>query len=135
MSDKEEVTPPAEGEKTSSRRRLRRRGPKKAAEGGEDSEGKRTEEREKREPLPRPETVPIPSEMVGEVSVGYITAIIKKGKVRFGFIHLGEELNQDPATPRVYFSFLELADKTVTLRKGYNVSWTTRTTSSRPRSV
>jgi len=98
----------------------RRRGPREprdapAAEG--DADKPRT---------PRPPSVPVPPEMIGKHCVGIITAIIRRGRVKFGFIHIGDEKTPTTEAPRIYFSFQYLKDTSLILRKGYNVQFTVK---------
>jgi hypothetical protein len=114
--------------KVSSRRRSpRRRGPRKDQKKKEVTvEGEKPTggiKREMRDSAPRPVSLPIPSEMVDKPITGNITAIIKRGRLKFGFIHLGEVSEIDEDAPRVYFSFAELTDEKITLRKGYHVQF------------
>lgn len=76
--------------------------------------------REKKE---RPESVPVPPSFVGQSKVGIVSAIIRKGRVKFGFINIGTGLEIDETAPRIYFSFAQLADSATTIRRGYQVSF------------
>jgi len=104
---------------TSSRSRRRpsgnkKRGPRKSADGAD------AVPREKKE---RPESVPVPASDVGKEKVGVVSAIIRKGRVKFGFINFGNGPEIDEAAPRIYFNFTQMADAAVTIRRGYVVSF------------
>lgn len=109
-------------EKTASRRirkrssGSRRRGPR--ADKVEGAEGSAPRERKE-----RPVSIPVPPALVGSNQVGVVSAIIRKGRVKFGFIHLCPGPEIDESTPRIYFSFAALADPAVTIRRGYVVSF------------
>jgi hypothetical protein len=112
----------ASADKTTSRRirkrssGSRRRGPRAPrAEGGEDAAP-----RERKE---RPESVPVPPSFVGQNKVGVVSAIIRKGRVKFGFINICPGPEIDESAPRIYFNFANLADESVTIRRGYVVSF------------
>lgn len=104
---------------SSRRRSPRRRGPRRDKK----EDGSDKPKKEKKERAPRPVSIPIPSEIVGTVTQGTVTAIVKRGKLKFGFIHLGEASVVKEDAPRVYFNFSELPDDTI-LRKGYHVQFT-----------
>lgn len=72
---------------------------------------------------PRPESIPVPAEFVGKTMTGVVSAIIRKGRLRFGFIHIGAGPEIDEAAPRIYFSFSRLSDTNTTIRRGYVVSF------------
>lgn len=112
----------AEGEKRERRRRPpRRRAPKK--EGGEGEAKASTQA--PRERRPRPENVPVPSEMVGTSSIGNITTVILKGRGQFGWISAdggNAEMPRDE-TPRVYFNFKDYTSEEYPPRKGLQVSF------------
>jgi hypothetical protein len=60
---------------------------------------------------------------VGQNKVGVVSAIVRKGRVKFGFINIGNGPEIDEAAPRIYFNFAALADSAVTIRRGYIVSF------------
>jgi len=95
----------------------RRGGGKKGGEGGDAAEAK--EPREKKE---RPPSTPVPPDFIGQTKTGVVSVIVRKGRVRFGFIHLCPGPEIDEAAPRIYFSFNDLADSDVTVRRGYIVT-------------
>ena len=99
----------------------RRRGPRKPA--GEKAEGAVAEAAAPRERRERPESIPVPAAFVGQTKVGVVSAIIRKGRVRFGFINICAGPEIDENTPRIYFSFAQLADAATTIRRGYVVSF------------
>mmetsp|Transcript_95139 Transcript_95139/g.186692 ORF Transcript_95139/g.186692 Transcript_95139/m.186692 type:complete len:258 (+) Transcript_95139:62-835(+) len=112
----------AQTDKTTSRRSRRRpsggrrRGPRaEKTEGGEAAAP-----REKKE---RPESTPVPPSFVGQTKVGVVSAIIRKGRVKFGFINICPGPEIDEAAPRIYFNFTQMADSAVTIRRGYIVSF------------
>lgn len=116
----------AEGTKPVSRRirkrpsgGARRRGRGKAA--AEKTEG--GAEAVPRERKERPESVPVPPAFVGQNMVGVVSAIIRKGRVKFGFIHICPGPEIDESAPRIYFSFAQLADSAIIVRRGYQVSF------------
>jgi len=115
-----------DAEKSARRRRPtgnRRRfaGRPKRAEGEDAAPGTEPRERVKRE---RPETVPVPPEMVGKAAVGFVTDIIRRGRLKFGFINVGAEEKPVGEVPRIYFSFENLAEPDSFLRRGYPVEFT-----------
>jgi len=55
---------------------------------------------------------------------GIISAVVRKGRLRFGFIHIGEIELPEEDKPRIYFNFEEFVDKTVIPRRGYIVEFT-----------
>lgn len=71
----------------------------------------------------RPEFPAVPTEMVGTSQTGIVNSIIRKGRIRFGFILIGEKENPDAMVPRVYFSFSNVADPAVIIRRGYLVKF------------
>lgn len=115
----------SQGEKPVSRRirkrpsgGARRRGRGKATEKTEGAED--AAPREKKE---RPVSVPVPPAFVGQNKVGIVSAIIRKGRVKFGFINICPGPEIDESAPRIYFSFAQLADSATTIRRGYQVSF------------
>lgn len=72
----------------------------------------------------RPESKPLPEGIVGTKVVGIINSIVRRGRARFGFILIGENSELDSDAPKVYFDFNHLTDSSVTLRRGYVVSFT-----------
>lgn len=71
----------------------------------------------------RPQFPVVPTEMVGTSQTGIVNSVIRKGRVRFGFILIGETSDPDALVPRVYFSFSNLADSEVIIRRGYIVTF------------
>mmetsp|Transcript_13840 Transcript_13840/g.18922 ORF Transcript_13840/g.18922 Transcript_13840/m.18922 type:complete len:288 (+) Transcript_13840:937-1800(+) len=103
----------------------RRRNPKKAEESlVADKSNDDKIESEKREPKPRPVSMPVPPNFIGTKVNGIISAVVRKGRLRFGFIHIGEIELPEEEKPRIYFNFEEFVDKTVTPRRGYLVEFT-----------
>lgn len=82
-----------------------------------------TETAAPREKKERPESVPVPASAIGQTKVGVVSAVIRKGRVKFGFINFGNGPEIDESAPRIYFSFAQLADSTVPVRRGYVVSF------------
>lgn len=117
----------AEGTKPVSRR-IRKRpsgGARKRGRGktGEKAEGAAAADAAPREKKERPESVPVPPSFVGQNKVGIVSAIIRKGRVKFGFINICPGPEIDESAPRIYFSFAQLADSATTIRRGYQVSF------------
>lgn len=114
-------------EKPVSRRSRGKRAPGSRRRGGRKPAGEKTEGSGEasapREKKPRPESVPVPATLIGQTKTGVVSAVIKKGRVKFGFIHLGNGPEIDESAPRIYFSFDQLADSTVPVRRGYIVSF------------
>jgi len=108
----------SEDKKKSMRRRRpsgnRKRGPKPEGGAAESNAAPRKE-------TVRPVSAPVPAELIGKTSKGVVTAIIRRGRLKFGFIHIGDETK--PETPRIYFSFLHLKDSDTIFRKGYAVQF------------
>ena len=50
--------------------------------------------------------------------------MVRKGRLRFGFIHIGDITKPEDEKPRIYFNFDEFADKSVTPRRGYVIQLT-----------
>lgn len=76
----------------------------------------------------RPEPVPVPAELFGTTVHGVVSAIIRKGRMKFGYITIGDSatvaaLAEGERVPRVYFNFGNLTDSNLTLRKGYPVKF------------
>lgn len=114
-------------EKTVSRRSRGKRTPGSRRRGGRGKTGEKTEEsgeaaapREKKE---RPESVPVPPSFIGQTKTGVVSAVIRKGRVKFGFINIGNGPEIDESAPRIYFSFAQLADADTPVRRGYIVSF------------
>jgi hypothetical protein len=97
----------------------RRRGPRK------DGNTKASEEdvTVRRTRKPRPENIPVSNEMVGETLTGIVLSVIRKGKMRFGFIGIGKDITNEQEMPRIYFNIMELSDRSVFLRRGYEVQF------------
>jgi hypothetical protein len=93
----------------------RGRGPRAPRAEGEEG----PEPRVKKE---RPDSTPVPAEFIGQTKEGVVSAIIRKNRVKFGFIHLCPGPEIDEAAPRIYFSFNDLTDSTTTIRRGYVVT-------------
>lgn len=55
---------------------------------------------------------------------GIVSAVVRKGRLRFGFIHIGDISLPEEEKPRIYFNFVEFADETVIPRRGYLVEFT-----------
>lgn len=126
-------TEPAEKPTTSTRSRSNRKNrskggaKKERVEKGEEEDGTPRAEKVSTPKPPRPESLLIPAELVDTTCTGTITAIIRRGRLKFGFIHLGDPDASTEDVPRVYFSFSELADTASTVRKGYHVQFTCKT--------
>lgn len=71
----------------------------------------------------RTEYPPAPDAMIGTKQTGIVNTVVRKGRVRFGFILIGETSDPDAVVPRVYFSFSNVADESVIIRRGYVVSF------------
>jgi len=127
MSSSQDAKTGDAAEKSARRRRPagnRRRpagGRPKRTEGEDAAPGAEPRERVKRE---RPATVPVPPEMVGKSSVGWVTDIIRRGRLKFGFINVGPDEKPVGEVPRIYFSFENLAETDSFLRRGYPVEFT-----------
>jgi hypothetical protein len=67
--------------------------------------------------------VPVPTELIGHSSIGVVTAIIRRGRLKFGFISIGDGTRPTLEVPRVYFSFSHLKDTSLIIRKGYKVAF------------
>jgi hypothetical protein len=65
----------------------------------------------------------VPDEVVGQTKVGVVSAIIRKGRVKFGFINFGNGPEIDEAAPRIYFSFTNVAEADTVIRRGYIVTF------------
>ena len=52
---------------------------------------------------------------------------MRKGRLRFGFIHIGDIDKPEEEKPRIYFNFEEFVDKAVVPRRGYLVQFTCST--------
>jgi hypothetical protein len=55
-----------------------------------------------------------------------VSAVVRKGRLRFGFIHIGDVDKPEEEKPRIYFNFEEFVDKAVP-RRGYLVQFTCST--------
>jgi len=73
----------------------------------------------------RPPAVPFPSELIDKSTTGVVTAIIRRGRLKFGFINLGNDEKANDVA-RVYFTFENVADADVILRRGYPVEFVTK---------
>jgi len=89
-----------------------------------DGEEKPAGERASRPKLERPPAVPFPPELIGKVSVGIVSTVVIRGRLKYGFISLGTE--EKETDPRVYFNFENQADPTVFIRRGYPVEFVTK---------
>lgn len=122
------ATDAGEAKKSSRRRRTPENKKKRASDGAADAPAaadaapvaKATTEREFK---PRPPPVPLPSGLIGTKVSGRVSAIIRKGRARFGFISVGPADAKIEELPRVYFTFDNLADPTVTIRNRYLVEF------------
>lgn len=113
-----------DAKKSSRRRRTpgsRRRGSGDAAKKGDAPAAKADAAPVERKP--RPESIPVPASMIGKKQTGRVTAIVKKGRLRFGFIHIGPADGKEEELPRIYFSFADVADPEVTIRNKYLVEF------------
>lgn len=63
--------------------------------------------------------------MIGQKVTGRVTVIIKKGRFKFGFIHIGPTETAEEELPRIYFSFEEVQGE-VAIRNKYQVEFTCR---------
>ncbi len=112
--------PQVNAERSNRRRRPtggnRRRGPRKT----EGTEGETAAPRERRE---RPVSLPVPAELVGRNANGLVSTVVRRGRLRFGFISLGLEEKPDEESVRIYFSFDNLTEPDVILRRGYPVEF------------
>jgi hypothetical protein len=95
-------------ENKSSRRRRpsggrRRRGAGKSESGEAKAKAAPVAKEAEKRP-PRPDSLPVPAELMGKKCSGRVSAIVKKGRLRFGFIHIGP-IDAAPETlPRIYFN-------------------------------
>jgi len=117
--------PQSEDRKKNSRRRKpsggsRRRAPKKDGE----SSGEPRAPREPRVKVERAPSLPVPSDLVGKRTVGLVSAIVRRGRLKFGFISLGTEEIAENESVKIYFSFESLSDPNLFLRRGYPVEFT-----------
>jgi len=87
-------------------------------------DGEAATERAARPKVERPPAVPFPSELIGKVSHGIVSTVVIRGRLKYGFISLGDEEKED--APRVYFNFENQADPSVFIRRGYPVEFTTK---------
>lgn len=65
--------------------------------------------------------------MLGKTAEGIVSAVVRKGRLRFGFIHIGDIDKPEEEKPRIYFNFEEFVDKAVVPRRGYLVQFTCST--------
>ena len=63
----------------------------------------------------------------GKSVEGIVSAVVRKGRLRFGFIHIGDIDKPEEEKPRIYFNFEEFVDKAVVPRRGYLVQFTCST--------
>mmetsp|Transcript_47300 Transcript_47300/g.96666 ORF Transcript_47300/g.96666 Transcript_47300/m.96666 type:complete len:249 (+) Transcript_47300:27-773(+) len=75
----------------------------------------------------RPESTPVPAGFKGQKKVGVVSAIIRKGRGKFGFIHICPGPEIDEAAPRIYFNMEDIPATEGTMRRGYIVSFTCST--------
>jgi len=113
---------PTTGDKERNPRRRRPGGSRRRTTGPRKSEGEATsaEPRVRKE---RPVSLPFPMELIGKKSVGLVAAIVRRGRLKFGFINLGLEEKPETETARIYFSFDHLSDADLFLRRGYPVEF------------
>jgi hypothetical protein len=69
----------------------------------------------------RPPATPFPPELIGKVVNGIVSTVVIRGRIKYGFIALGNEDNE--SDPRVYFNFENQADPSVFIRRGYPVEF------------
>jgi hypothetical protein len=112
----------AEDQKKNDRRRPNGGGRKRPV--GERAEG--AAERTERPKVDRPPAVPFPAELMDKTSTGIVNATVRRGRVKFGFINLGNDEKANDV-PRIYFSFENVPDTDVILRRGYPVTFTAKT--------
>jgi hypothetical protein len=67
--------------------------------------------------------IPFPVENLGQPTTGIVSAIIRKGRIKFGFIHVGDGSKPNHEVPKIYFSFSNLKDTSLIIRKGYKVAF------------
>jgi hypothetical protein len=118
------VDAPASGDAAKSRRTRRRPGSGggKGRTRGPRTEGEEGAAGEPRVRKERPDSTPVPAEFIGQTKEGVVSAIIRKNRVKFGFIHLCSGPEIDESAPRIYFSFNDLTDSAITIRRGYVVT-------------
>jgi hypothetical protein len=112
----------ADKEENRRRRFRRRRGPPSGGRADKKDSGEGRRESQPRQP--RPESKPVPAELMGKTVTGKICDVIKRGKGQFGFIYIGDGSTPRSETPRIYFSFSEFTDENFLPRKGYSVEFT-----------
>lgn len=61
--------------------------------------------------------------MIGRNANGLVSTVVRRGRLRFGFISLGLEEKPDEESVRIYFSFDNLTEPDVILRRGYPVEF------------
>lgn len=71
----------------------------------------------------RPESIPVPAEMIGQRKIGIVSVVVRRGKMKFGFISIGDDLKDEDKNPRIYFSFENLANAGDILRRSYIVEF------------
>jgi len=121
---------PAAG-KSDNRRRRRRPGPdanRKRKGGGKKAEGENsaTDDAGEKPERPKREYIDVPADMIGTKQVGIVSVVVRKGPVRFGFILIGDGVDVDAVekAPRIYFSFSNIKESGLIMRRGYLVTFT-----------
>ena len=112
---------PAAGDKDRNPRRRRPGSSRRRPTGPKKEEGAvPSEPRERKE---RPASLPFPPELVGKKTNGLVAAIVRRGRLKFGFINLGLEEKAEGEATRIYFSFANLTEEDLFLRRGYPVEF------------
>eukprot|EP01038_Epipyxis_sp_PR26KG_P010037 gene10037-13494_t len=78
------------------------------------------------------EHIPVPTAVYGKTIVGVVATIMRRGSAKYGFIAIvsSPTVEATREDPRIYFSFKNLVDSSLTLRKGYSVSFKVETDES-----
>jgi len=82
---------------------------------------KPSEDAAERPKVERPPAVPFPSDLIGKNCTGIVNAVVRRGRIRFGFINLGNDEKANDV-PRIYFGF-EGIPEDVHFRRGYPVEF------------
>jgi len=116
--------PSSNGKGSYRRRRSSGKGPRAEKPTTEETSKPSTPEGEAAPKRERPETVPVPEDLVGTTQTGTVVVTVRNRKFHFGFISLGlGEKAQDPTTPRIYFNPSFISEKGLNLYHGYEVTF------------
>lgn len=105
--------------KERSPRPRRNRGPRRPSSGG-DGRRRRSDDENNGELIP---SVPVPPELMGQVAIGKICDIVRRGRGQFGFIFIGDGEGTRADTPRIYFNFKDYTETKFPPRRGYLVQF------------